>query len=139
MSVAVSRFRPGSHQRGEETRRRILDVALELFATSGFDGASTRMIAERAAVNLPAIQYYFGSKEGLYRAVVEQISDELQARVAPISERIRSELAASQPTQRQLIGLLCGMLDVVIARSGVGCATIICCAPREILHARFRE
>jgi AcrR family transcriptional regulator len=114
MSVAIGRFRPGSHQRGEETRRRILDIALQLFATSGFDGASTRMIAERAGVNLPAIQYYFGSKEGLYRAVVERISHELQTRVAPIAERIRTEFAAGQPSRRQLIGLLCDMLDTVV-------------------------
>ena len=56
MSVSISRFRPGSHQRGEETRGRILEAALELFAASGFDGASTRTLAERAGVNLPAIQ-----------------------------------------------------------------------------------
>jgi AcrR family transcriptional regulator len=115
MSVTVSRFRPGSHQRGEETRGRILEVALDLFATSGFDGASTRTIAQRAGVNLPAIQYYFGSKEGLYRAVVEQFSHQLQAGVAPIAERIRTTLANGQASRRQLIGLLCDMLDIVIA------------------------
>ena len=65
-------------------------------------------------MNLPAIQYYFGSKEGLYRAVVEQFSQEMQAGVAPIAERIRAELAAGQPSRRQLVGLLCDMLDIVI-------------------------
>ena len=115
MSATVSRFRPGYYQRGEETRGRILEAALELFAASGFEGASTRTIAERAGVNLPAIQYYFGSKEGLYRAVVEQFSQEMQAGVAPIAERIRTELAAGQPSRRQLVGLLCDMLDIVIA------------------------
>ena len=54
MAEAVSRFRPGSQQRGEDTRRRILETALELFATDGFEGASTRTLAERAGVNLPA-------------------------------------------------------------------------------------
>ena len=115
MSTTVSRFRPGSHQRGEETRGRILEAALDLFAASGFDGASTRTIAERAGVNLPAIQYYFGSKEGLYRAVVEQFSQQMQAGVAPIAERIRAELASGQPSRRRLIDLLCDMLDIVIA------------------------
>ena len=115
MSTTVSRFRPGFHQRGEETRGRILEAALDLFAASGFDGASTRTIAERAGVNLPAIQYYFGSKEGLYRAVVEQFSQQMQAGVAPIAERIRAELASGQPSRRRLIDLLCDMLDIVIA------------------------
>ena len=115
MSTTVSRFRPGYHPRGEETRGRILEAALDLFAASGFDGASTRTIAERAGVNLPAIQYYFGSKEGLYRAVVEQFSQQMQAGVAPIAERIRAELASGQPSRRRLIDLLCDMLDIVIA------------------------
>jgi AcrR family transcriptional regulator len=101
--------------RGEETRGRILDAALELFAASGFEGASTRAIAESAGVNLPAIQYYFGSKEGLYRAVVELFSQEMQAGVGPIAQRIRAELASGQSSRRRLIGLLCDMLDIVIA------------------------
>jgi TetR/AcrR family transcriptional regulator, regulator of cefoperazone and chloramphenicol sensitivity len=115
MSTTVSRFRPGQNLRGEETRGRVLDAALELFAASGFEGASTRTIAERAGVNLPAIQYYFGSKEGLYRAVVEQFSQEMQAGVVPIAERIRAELASGQPSRRRLVDLLCDVLDIVIA------------------------
>lgn len=115
MSASISRFRLGYHQRGEDTRGRILEAALELFAASGFEGASTRTIAERAGVNLPAIQYYFGSKEGLYRAVVEQFNQQMKAGVAPVAERIRAELAAGQPSRRRLIGLLCDMLDIVIA------------------------
>jgi AcrR family transcriptional regulator len=115
MSVTTSRFRPGSNQRGEETRGRILESALELFANSGFDGASTRTIAEHAGVNLPAIQYYFGSKEGLYRAVVEQFSQELQTSVAPLAERIRAELEDGDASREQLISLLSDMLDIIVA------------------------
>src|SRR5215469_4812704 len=115
MSVTTTRFRPASQQRGEETRARILEAALELFAASGFEGASTRTIAEQAGVNLPAIQYYFGSKEGLYRAVVEQFSQEMQAGVTPIAERIHTELASGKPSRRKLVALLCEMLEIVIA------------------------
>lgn len=115
MSAATSHYRPAAQQRGEETRTRILEAALELFAANGFEGASTRTIAERAGVNLPAIQYYFGSKEGLYRAVVEQFSQNLHAGLAPIAEHIRRELANGQPSRRKLIDLLCDMLDVIIA------------------------
>jgi TetR/AcrR family transcriptional regulator, regulator of cefoperazone and chloramphenicol sensitivity len=115
MSATLTRFRPGSHQRGEETRERILRAALELFAANGFEGASTRTIAEKAQVNLPAIQYYFGSKEGLYRAVVEQFAEELQAAVTPVAERIQSELANARASRQRLLDLLCDMLDIVIA------------------------
>ena len=115
MSVSTSRFRPGTQQRGEETRGRILDAALELFAASGFDGASTRTLAERAGVNLPAIQYYFGSKEGLYRAVVEQISEQMQSGFAPVLQRVHRALADQQMPRQRLIDLLCDMLDVMVA------------------------
>jgi AcrR family transcriptional regulator len=115
MSASTTHFRPGTNQRGEETRGRILAAALELFAESGFEGASTRAIAERAGINLPAIQYYFGSKEGLYRAVVEQFSQHLRLGVAPITEHIRAELALGQASRDRLIGLVCDMVDVVIA------------------------
>src|ERR1700758_3024984 len=101
MVEAVNRFRPGSQQRGEDTRRRILETAFELFASDGFEGASTRTLAERAGVNLPAIQYYFGSKEGLYRAVVEQITDRMQAGFSAVLERVHSALADDRlPRQR---------------------------------------
>ncbi len=114
MSATVSRFRSAANQRGEETRARILEAAVELFAASGFEGASTRTIAERAGINLPAIQYYFGSKEGLYRAVIEQFSQQMQAGVAPVADRIRKELTNGQASRRKLIDLLCDMLDIVI-------------------------
>ncbi len=48
-------YRPGIHAKGEETMRRILEAAIEVFAAEGYDGASTRALAERAKVNLPAI------------------------------------------------------------------------------------
>lgn len=46
-----------------------MQTALKLFATQGFDATSTRQIAKGAGVNLSAMSYHFGSKEGLYKAV----------------------------------------------------------------------
>jgi AcrR family transcriptional regulator len=50
----------------------ILDVAEKVFSEHGFDGASTRMISGEASVNMAMLNYYFGSKEGLFIAVVER-------------------------------------------------------------------
>jgi len=50
----------------------ILDVAEKVFSEHGFDGASTRMISGEANVNMAMLNYYFGSKEGLFIAVVER-------------------------------------------------------------------
>ncbi|MCD8740643.1 TetR/AcrR family transcriptional regulator [Mucilaginibacter roseus] len=50
----------------------ILDVAERVFADVGYDAASTRMISGEAGVNMAMLNYYFGSKEGLFLAVFER-------------------------------------------------------------------
>jgi len=47
----------------------ILDVAEKVFSDQGYDGASTRSISGEAGVNMAMLNYYFGSKEGLFLAV----------------------------------------------------------------------
>ncbi|OYT91530.1 MAG: TetR family transcriptional regulator [Burkholderiales bacterium PBB3] len=54
---------------GQEARNRLLDAALGLFADKGFAKTSIREIAQAAQVNVASISYYFGDKDGLYRAV----------------------------------------------------------------------
>src|SRR6188472_1561954 len=51
---------------------RILDAARAEFAQRGFPGARLQDIAERAGLTHPTLLYHFGSKEGLYAAVIEQ-------------------------------------------------------------------
>lgn len=53
------------------TRIRILTAAEGEFADHGFDGATVRQIALRADVPVALVNYHFGSKEGLYRAIFE--------------------------------------------------------------------
>ena len=55
----------------DPTRQRLLDAARDLFTARGFRGTSTRAIAAAAGCNLSLIKYYFGSKEGLLRAVMQ--------------------------------------------------------------------
>jgi AcrR family transcriptional regulator len=56
----------------------ILDVAERIFSDLGFDGASTRMISGEANVNMAMLNYYFGSKEGLFLAIFERKISSLQ-------------------------------------------------------------
>jgi len=72
-SVSVRTKRPGA----DATRERILAAALDLFSERSFEGASTRLIAERAGVQQPLLAYHFGSKEELWRAAVGQLFDDL--------------------------------------------------------------
>ena len=55
-----------------EKKEVILDAAEKLFSQAGYDGTSTRAVAQEAQVNLAMLNYYFGSKEGVYKAVLER-------------------------------------------------------------------
>lgn len=66
-------------QRAEDTRQAILDAATIEFADNGYDGAATRAVAARAGVNQPLVTYHFGSKEGLWRAVIQTLIAEYRA------------------------------------------------------------
>jgi AcrR family transcriptional regulator len=50
---------------------RILKKALELFSEKGYDATSVREICEAAGITKPTLYYFYGSKEGVYRAIVE--------------------------------------------------------------------
>jgi len=59
------------------TKVRILEAAEAVFATKGFEGASTREIAARAGVNISSLHYHWETKETLYYAVFENIYNQL--------------------------------------------------------------
>lgn len=130
-------YRPASAGKGEDTARRILLAAIEVFADEGYEGASTRSLAGRAGVNAPAIQYYFGSKEGLYRAVIAHIANLVEERLAPLAQRITAALAG-EPTPPELTALLLdlldGFLDLVACR-GIPEAAALLLARAEIENA----
>ena len=62
-----------------EARARIAAAAEEQFAARGYAGAAIRDIAKKAGVNPAMIHYYFGSKEGLYRAILEGAASKVRA------------------------------------------------------------
>jgi TetR/AcrR family transcriptional regulator len=57
----------------EDIRQRLLDSALVEFGAKGFDGASTRSIAQRIDAHQPQINYHFASKEALWAAAVDHL------------------------------------------------------------------
>lgn len=58
--------------KADETRKRILHAARQVFSERGYDGATFQEIAVRADLTRPAINHYFANKRVLYQEVVEQ-------------------------------------------------------------------
>jgi AcrR family transcriptional regulator len=57
---------------------RILNKALELFSSKGYDATSVREVCEAAGITKPTLYYFYGSKEGVYRALVDGALDEFR-------------------------------------------------------------
>lgn len=64
----------------------ILDVAEKVFSELGYDGASTRLISGEANVNMAMLNYYFGSKEGLFIAIFERKINSFKTLLQNITE-----------------------------------------------------
>jgi len=55
----------------EETRKRIMDIALKLFAEQGYYATTTKMIAQHAKINEVTLFRHFGTKENLFQETTE--------------------------------------------------------------------
>jgi TetR/AcrR family transcriptional regulator len=56
----------------ESSRKRILDCALTLFSSRGYDGVGIAEICAAAGITKPTLYYHFSSKEGLYEALWQE-------------------------------------------------------------------
>ena len=84
----------------ERTMAGILDVATREFADKGLSGARIDEIAAATATSKRMIYYYFGSKEGLYVAVLE----EAYRRIRQIEAELHLEDLAPEAALRRLVG-----------------------------------
>src|SRR4026209_2058767 len=60
---------------------RILKSALELFSDKGYEATSVREICEAAGITKPTLYHFYGSKEGVYRALVDGALDDFSRAV----------------------------------------------------------
>ena len=90
---------------GGVTYNRILEAAGELFATIGFAETTNKMIAARAEVDLASINYHFGSRNGLYQAVLVEAHRRLVS-VDSLQQIVAASLSAREKLKRLIEGLV---------------------------------
>ncbi len=75
------------HSTEIDSKEMLLRTAEKLFAEHGFDAVTTRMISRESEVNLAMISYYFGSKEGLFQALIEGKFPVIRERLEAIRDK----------------------------------------------------
>lgn len=90
----VKRKIKGGTKRSREVRGRILGAALECFGAFGFEGTSTRAVADRAGVTHTLVLYHFQSKEQLWIAAVDSALSAYSATMTRHLDAVRNETAA---------------------------------------------
>ena len=123
MTAAVGTARA---EQARETRRRLLDVALDLFAGRGYDGTSLQMIADKAGVTKAAVYYYFRTKADILEALNE-CAVETMGEVLDAVSQIRSR---RERTERLAVGIV----DVLLQNRNL--MTILAGDP--VLHSRMK-
>src|SRR5450432_679995 len=88
---------------------RLIEAAIEQFGLNGMDAAATRAIANAAGVQMSAITYHFGSKEGLYLACARHIVAQISGRV----ERILAFATGDGADSGDVAGARASMLAIM--------------------------
>ncbi|MBL4838276.1 MAG: TetR/AcrR family transcriptional regulator, partial [Kordiimonadaceae bacterium] len=105
------------------TRQKILEVATSEFFAHGFRGASVREICSRAGASANAITYHFGSKEKLYREILDGFA---QLQVTHAKRTLAADLKTQQEFELRLEVFFDGLLESYLAN-------------REVLLIALRE
>jgi AcrR family transcriptional regulator len=67
-----------------DKKEHIINTAIELFAERGYEGTSIRDLAAKADVNIAMVNYYFGSKDKLFEAMIEYKASYIRERLEEI-------------------------------------------------------
>lgn len=96
---------PPRSPKAEQTRQSIIDAAMRLFRSHGYEKATMRAIADEAGVSIGNAYYYFSSKEHLVQAYYDRINEEHAAAAA-------RPLAGESTFAARLRGVLLAWVDV---------------------------
>jgi AcrR family transcriptional regulator len=81
----------GHALRSTDTQKRLIEAAIEIFGSVGYEGASTRALAQHAETSLAAIPYHFGGKRELYLAAAQTIASHVGALMDPVVAQLHEQ------------------------------------------------
>jgi AcrR family transcriptional regulator len=93
---------PDSWRTGE-TQSRLLDAAEALFMEHGYEATTLRQITATAGVNLAAVNYHFGGKEGLFQAVLTRRLDPMNQDRLQLLDALEAKAAGKPLTAEQIL------------------------------------
>lgn len=107
-------------------REILLDTAVDHFGRCGFEGASTRAIAQASGTAMSSITYHFGGKDGLYLAAAEHIAGQISHAHGPALAQIKAQPAATAAEATQaLLALLDQFATMMLAEKSASWARFI--------------
>src|SRR5215472_9028450 len=102
---------------GPSTDARLLTAGVELFGSHGPEAVGTRALAQAAGVQMSAIRYHFGGKDGLYLACARHIADEMSRRVAPVlaqADAICRKDGGPEDAKSAVLAILSGFVSIMM-------------------------
>jgi TetR/AcrR family transcriptional regulator, regulator of cefoperazone and chloramphenicol sensitivity len=108
-----------------DPKMRLVEVAARHFAEAGFEGASQRAIQREVGVNPATAHYYFGSKEALYRAVLERYLGRIQAERIAALPKANATPGASARFHALLVAYLTPHIHTAATEGGYNYARIL--------------
>jgi TetR/AcrR family transcriptional regulator len=97
----------------EQTREKILEEGTVVFAERGPDATTVELLARKAGVNRRMLYHYFGSKEGLYQAVIRRAYEELSSAEVELAHMLLPAEELLEKMIRAYYGFLAGHPEVV--------------------------
>ena len=99
--------RPAGARSGA-ARESLIDAAHQVMAEQGYPRVTLRQVADRAGVQPALVSYYFGSKQGLLRAVIERVSQQMHG-------TLHAAASSDQPADQAIRSLTHAVLEALMA------------------------
>ncbi len=112
---------PKSANSADQTRERIVQAAERLFLEHGFDGTSLRLVTAAAQVNLGAVNYHFGGKDGLFEAMIARRFDALHAARLSLLDAYQATAHGAPLSCEQIVAALCRPALALAREAQSGC------------------